>query len=58
MVFMLHWTASGYWMVVANQPADTYGRTEEHQEEWMPPEFIMQATFSDQVSGLQADKLN
>jgi hypothetical protein len=48
MVFMLHWTACGYWMVVANQPADGYGRTEEHHEEWLPPPFVLHAPFTNQ----------
>jgi hypothetical protein len=49
MVFMLHWTACGYWMVVENQPADSYNRltTEEH---WLPPEFIRRASFNDQYA--------
>jgi hypothetical protein len=50
MVFMLHWTACGYWMVVDNQPADQYGRTEQHEEEWLPPQFILTADFSNQYA--------
>jgi hypothetical protein len=46
MGFSIHVTACGYWAVATNQPDDEFGRTDEGQEQWMPPDFIKEADFN------------